>query len=220
VGEGMAIQVVVADDHQIMRAGLLSLLSGQSGIKVIGEAENGRRAVEMARELKPDVVVMDVSMPDLNGMEATRQLVGSDSTIAVIALSMHSDKRFVIGMLQAGASGYIVKDCASEELVNAIDTVAAGKKYLSPEIAGLVIDDCVSRSTGDGEKTLPQLSAREREVLQLVAEGWSTKDIAAHLYVSIKTIETHRRQIMKKLEIFNVADLTKYAIRQGFTSLH
>lgn len=216
----MAIRILVADDHQIMRAGLLSLLAGEKEITVVGEAENGRRAVEMCRELKPDIVVMDVSMPDLNGMEATRQLVGPDLTIAVIALSMYTDKRFVLGMLQAGASGYIIKDCASEELVNAIETVAAGKKYLSPEIAGLVIDDCVSRSVEKDEKILPQLSAREREVLQLVAEGWSTKDIAAHLYVSVKTIETHRRQIMKKLEIFNVANLTKYAIRQGFTSLH
>ena len=174
----------------------------------------------MAQEKKPEVVVMDVSMPDLNGMEATKQIIESLPETRVIALSMHSDKRFVIGMLRAGASGYLLKDCASQELANAILQVAGGKKYLSPEITGVVIDDVLlAGSSEEGETAASQLSPREREVLQLIAEGWSTKQIASHLYVSIKTIETHRRQIMKKLDLHNIADLTKYAVREGLTSI-
>jgi DNA-binding NarL/FixJ family response regulator len=174
----------------------------------------------MAQETEPDIVVMDVSMPDLNGIEATTQIIESVPDTRVIALSMHSDKRFVLGMLQAGAAGYLLKDCASQELANAIHQVAGGKKYLSPEITGVVIDDfLLGVSPGEALTVSSQLSAREREVLQLIAEGWSTKQIAAHLYVSVKTIETHRRQIMKKLDLHSIADLTKYAIREGLTSL-
>jgi len=216
----MTIRVMIADDHKIMLAGLRSLLEKQSGIDVVGEAENGRKAVQMAREIKPDVVVMDVSMPDLNGIEATTQINESLPETRVIALSMHSDKRFVMGMLRAGAAGYLLKDCASQELANAITQVAGGKKYLSPEITGVVIDDFLQGGSAEEDKSVTSvLSAREREVLQLIAEGWSTKQIASHLYVSIKTIETHRRQIMKKLDLHSIADLTKYAIREGLTSV-
>ena len=216
----MTIRVLIADDHKIMLAGLRSLLEKQNDIEVVGEAENGRKAVQMAQEKKPDVVVMDVSMPDLNGIEATTQIRESLPETRVIALSMHSDKRFVVGMLRAGAAGYLLKDCASQELANAIAQVAGGKKYLSPEITGVVIDDFLQGGTSEEEETMASvLSAREREVLQLIAEGWSTKQIASHLYVSIKTIETHRRQIMKKLDLHSIADLTKYAIREGLTSV-
>ena len=216
----MPIRVLIADDHKIMLAGLRSLLEKQVEFEVVGEAENGRKAVKMALETKPDVVVMDVSMPDLNGMEATTQVVDGLPETRVIALSMHSDKRFVMGMLQAGASGYLLKDCASQELANAIRQVADGKKYLSPEITGVVIDDFLKgRSSGEAATVKAVLSAREREVLQLIAEGWSTKQIASHLYVSVKTIETHRRQIMKKLDLHTIADLTKYSIREGLTSI-
>jgi two-component system response regulator NreC len=216
----MAIRVLVADDHNIMLAGLRSLLEKQENLEVVGEADNGRKALQMALEKKPDVVVMDVSMPDLNGIEATVQITERLPTTRVIALSMHSDKRFVLGMLRAGAAGYLLKDCASQELANAITQVAAGKKYLSPEITGVVIDDFLQGGNADNVDTVTAvLSAREREVLQLIAEGWSTKQIASHLYVSIKTIETHRRQIMKKLDLHTVADLTKYAIREGLTSV-
>jgi two-component system response regulator NreC len=216
----MSIRVLIADDHKIMLAGLRSLLEKQTDFDVVAEAENGRRAVQMAQETKPDVVVMDVSMPDLNGIEATMQIIESLPDTRVIALSMHSDKRFVTGMLRAGASGYLLKDCASQELATAIHQVAGGKKYLSPEITGVVIDDfLLGNSSAEVGTAKSVLSAREREVLQLIAEGWSTKQIASHLYVSIKTIETHRRQIMKKLDLHNVADLTKYAIREGFTSI-
>jgi two-component system response regulator NreC len=216
----MSIRVLIADDHKIMLAGLRSLLEKQTDFEVVGEADNGRKAVQMAQEKTPDVVVMDVSMPDLNGIEATMQIVESLPKTRVIALSMHSDKRFVMGMLRAGASGYLLKDCASQELANAIVQVAGGKKYLSPEITGVVIDDFLLGGSSEEVATAASpLSPREREVLQLIAEGWSTKQIASHLYVSIKTIETHRRQIMKKLDLHAIADLTKYAIREGLTSI-
>ena len=216
----MSIRVLIADDHKIMLAGLRSLLEKQTDFDVVGEAENGRKAVQMAQEKKPEVVVMDVSMPDLNGMEATKQIIESLPETRVIALSMHSDKRFVMGMLRVGASGYLLKDCASQELANAIHQVAMGKKYLSPDITGVIIDDFLLGGSSEEVSTAASvLSAREREVLQLIAEGWSTKQIASHLYVSIKTIETHRRQIMKKLDLHTIADLTKYAIREGLTSI-
>jgi DNA-binding NarL/FixJ family response regulator len=216
----MSIRVLIADDHKIMLAGLRSLLEKQSDVEVVGEAENGRKAVQMAQEAKPDVVVMDVSMPDLNGIEATTQIIESLPETKIIALSMHSDKRFVLGMLRAGASGYLLKDCASQELANAITQVSSNKKYLSPEITGVVIGDFIQSGVVDeGDTVASVLSAREREVLQLIAEGWSTKQIASHLYVSVKTIETHRRQIMKKLDLHTIADLTKYAIREGLTSI-
>jgi DNA-binding NarL/FixJ family response regulator len=216
----MSIRVLIADDHKIMLAGLRSLLEKQTDFDVVGEADNGRLAVKMAHEKKPDVVVMDVSMPDLNGIEATTQIIESLPETRVIALSMHSDKRFVMGMLRAGASGYLLKDCASQELANAILQVATGKKYLSPEITGVVLGDILQgKSSGEVATATSQLSPREREVLQLIAEGWSTKQIASHLYVSVKTIETHRRQIMKKLDLHSIADLTKYAIREGLTSI-
>jgi len=216
----MSIRVLIADDHKIMLAGLRSLLEKQTDFEVVGEADNGRKAVKMAQEKTPDVVVMDVSMPDLNGIEATMQIIESLPKTRVVALSMHSDKRFVMGMLRAGASGYLLKDCASQELANAIVQVAGGKKYLSPEITGVVIDDFLLGGSSEEVATAASpLSPREREVLQLIAEGWSTKQIASHLYVSIKTIETHRRQIMKKLDLHAIADLTKYAIREGLTSI-
>ena len=215
----MTIRVLIADDHTIMRAGLRSLLEKEDQIEVVAEAENGRRAVQLAVEHKPDVVVMDVSMPDLNGIEATSQVLASLPEAKVIALSMHTDKRFVMGMLRAGASGYLLKDCASQELASAIVSVASNKKYLSPDIAGVVIEDSLYGGLQEEGTVSSMISAREREVLQLIAEGWSTKQIAAHLYVSVKTIETHRRQIMKKLDLHNIADLTKYAIREGLTSV-
>jgi len=216
----MGIRVLIADDHKIMLAGLRSLLEKHTDFDVVAEAENGRKAVQLAQETKPYVVVMDVSMPDLNGIEATTQIIESLPGTRVIALSMHSDKRFVMGMLRAGASGYLLKDCASQELANAILQVASGKKYLSPEITGVVIDDFLQGGTSEEDATAAsQLSPREREVLQLIAEGWSTKQIASHLYVSIKTIETHRRKIMKKLDLHAIADLTKYAIREGLTAI-
>ncbi|MEW6220740.1 MAG: response regulator transcription factor, partial [Thermodesulfobacteriota bacterium] len=170
-------------------------------------------------EPRPEVVVMDVTMPDLNGIEATRRILASCPRTRILALSMHADKRFVTGMLQAGATGYLLKDCAAQELAGAITTVAAGQSYLSPAIAGIIIEDYLGRIPTPEAASFSVLSEREREVLQLIAEGCPTRQIAQRLFVSVKTVETHRRQIMKKLDLHSVADLTKYAVREGLTSL-
>jgi DNA-binding NarL/FixJ family response regulator len=215
----MSIKILLADDHEIMREGLKSLLEKQGDITVIGQAEDGRTTVRLARELSPDIVIMDISMPDLNGIEATRQIVSRDSRIKVIALSVHSDKRFVIEMLHAGASAYLLKDCAFNELVNAVRAVIANHSYLSPEIADVMIKDYKDILSKKPLSAFSILTNREREVLQLLAEGKTTKDIAARLNVSVKTIETYRHQIMDKLHVHSLADLTKYAIKEGLTSL-
>jgi len=213
----MSIRILLADDHKITRQGLRSLIDEQPDMEVVAEAEEGRTAVRLARELVPNVVIMDVSMPDLNGMEATRQIVAEFPNIKIIALSMHSDSLFVTEMLRSGASGYLLKDCAFEELERAIRAVMDNKTFLSPTISGVVVDDYLHRlSKADFSDSL---SDREREVLQLMAEGNSTKQIALKLHISTKTVETHRRQIMNKLDIHTVAELTKYAIRKGLTSL-
>ena len=216
----MGIRIILAEDHRITREGLVNLLQERSDMEVVGEAENGREAVKLASELSPDLVIMDVTMPDLNGIDATRIITSGSNNTKVIALSMYSDKQFVQGMIQAGASGYLLKDCAFEELVSAIRAVIQGDTYLSPGIAGIVVQDYLTKLTTDRSSADTVLTAREREVLQLIAEGNSTKEIAARLTVSVKTVETHRRQIMEKLGIFSIAELTKYAIREGLTSLH
>jgi two-component system, NarL family, response regulator NreC len=213
------ITILVVDDHEIMRQGLRALLSGQPGMSVIAEAENGRRAVVLAKQILPDIVIMDVTMPDMNGIEATRQLKAAVPATRVIALSIHSDRRYVLQMFKAGASGYLIKDCAFEELARAIRAVSEGQAYLSPGIAGTVVGEFIRGLASEDSPGLPSLSAREREVLQLLAEGKSTKEIAAILKISAKTIETHRRQVMIKLQMNSVAELTKYAIREGLTSL-
>ena len=215
----MSIRILLADDHKITRQGLRSLLDKQSDMEVVAEAEEGRTTVRLVRELLPDVVIMDVSMPDLNGMEAARQITREFGNVRIVALSMHSDSLFVTEMLKSGASGYLLKDCAFEELARAIRAVVAGKTYLSPSISGVVVDDYLHRLSKADFSGLDILTSREREVLQLLAEGKSTKQIALKLHISVKTVETHRRQIMNKLDIHTVAELTKYAIRKGLTSL-
>ena len=212
-----AIRVLLADDQQIMRQGLRALLESEKGFQVIGEAPDGRQAVKLACQLTPDVVVMDIGMPDLNGIEATRQILAKEPAVKVVALSMHAEKQFVAEMLAAGASGYLVKDCAFEQLIDAIRTVLAGRLYLIPAITGVVIEDYVQRVQKDSP--INELTDREREVLQLLAEGTSTKQIASRLNMSVKTAETHRRNIMQKLDLHSVAELTKYAIRHGLTDL-
>ncbi len=215
----MSIRILLADDHKIMREGLRTLLEKEQGIEVVAEADNGRMTAKLALKLSPDVVIMDITMPNLNGIEATRHIVAELPSIKVIALSMHSNKRFVTRILNAGASGYIMKDCALEELINAIRAVIANHVYLSPAIAGIIIKDYKGYLSMEGSFASPTLTAREREVLQLLAEGRATKQIASCLHVSVKTIETHRRKIMEKLNIYSVAELTKYAVREGLTSL-
>lgn len=214
----MTIKILLADDHRIMRDGLCALLKNEPDIEVVAEGDNGREAVEMSRKLKPNVVVMDMSMPGLNGVEATRQILALDDNVKVLVLSMHADKRFVIGALSAGASGYVLKDCAFEELVRAIHTVAMNQTYLSPSIADIVVES-YKRSQPSPNQLFSVLTPREREVLQLITEGESVKKIASILNVSAKTIETHRQHIMGKLNAHSVAELTKYAIREGLTSL-
>ena len=215
----MSIKVLLVDDHALIREGLRSLLEKQPDVQVVGEAEDGRRAHELVAELSPDIVIMDVTMPRLGGIEATRQITSEFPSVKVIALSIHSKRRFVADMLSAGAAGYILKECLFDELVQAIQAVAAGGRYLSPRITDVVVDDYVKRLSGGAESPLASLTGREREVLQLVAEGKSTKQIAVELHVSTKTIEANRRQIMEKLDMHSVADLTKYAIREGITAL-
>lgn len=215
----MTIRVLLADDHQIFRQGLRSMLAGERDIQVVGEAENGRSAVAFAGELRPDVVVMDLRMPDLNGMEATRQIVGQNAGVRVVALSAEADPRLVAETLRAGAAGFVVKQGAYEELAAAVRTVMAKKVHLSPSIAGTVVEGYVRPGGEAPLSAFERLSGREREVLQLMAEGRATKEVAATLHVSAKTVETHRRNIMEKLQIDNVAGLTKYAVREGLTAL-
>jgi len=216
----MAIKILIADDHQILRQGLRTLLEKEPDLEVVAEADNGRSTVRLARETQPEVIIMDVAMPDLNGIEATRQIISEMPKVKVIALSMYADRRFVANMLKAGASGYLLKDCASEELVRAIRAVLANKTFLSPGVTDIVVKDYVQAPLGAAEASVfTQLSNREREVLQLMAEGKSTNQIAECLHVSVKTVETHRQQMMQKLKIHSVAELTKYAIREGLTTL-
>ena len=211
-------RVLLADDHKILRQGLRTLLEQEKDIHVVGEADNGRTSVKLAGELAPDVVIMDVAMPDLNGIDATRRITESEPRTRVLALSMHSDGRYVKGMLQAGARGYILKDCAAEELTRAIRAVMADQVYVSPGVTGTIVNDYVRQLSTETDEPAT-LTPREREVLQLLAEGGSTANIAAELHLSVKTIETHRKRIMDKLSLRSIAQLTKYAIREGITTL-
>ncbi len=215
----MTIKILVADDHKIVRDGLRTLIEKENGMEVIAEAEDGRSAVKQAKKLLPDIVIMDITMPDLNGIDATRAIFEEASGVKVIALSMHSDRRFVSGMLEAGASAYLLKDSAFEELATAIRAVVANQIYLSPKIADIVVRRFVSKSASTERSAFTDLTKREREVLQLLAEGLSTKEIAGRLNLSVKTVETHRANIMDKLDIHTISELVKYAIREGLTSL-
>ena len=212
------MKILLADDHAIIRDGLATLLK-QSDHEIVGEAVDGRSAVQMALELKPDIVVMDIGMPGMNGIEATRHLIEQAAELHVIALSMHSDATYVGRMLQAGARAYLLKESAFDELEEAIDNVQRGRIFLGSKIQGVVVGDYVDRLGGKRPTSPVTLTNKEREVLQLVAEGKSTKEIAQALSITVKTVETHRHNIMNRLGIRSIAQLTKYAIRQGLTSL-
>jgi DNA-binding NarL/FixJ family response regulator len=213
------IRLILADDHKLFRLGLKQLLDKQKLIKVVGEAADGLEAATLARDLKPDIVLMDISMPQLNGIEATRRIVDADADIQVIILSMHADRRYIQESLRAGAKGYLLKDSAPEEVVRAIAKVVRGQFYLSAKINEQVISDFIRLTESEKPTPFGLLSAREREVLQLLAEGNSTRDIGDKLNISAKTVETHRQHIMDKLSMHTVAELTKYAIREGLTTL-
>ena len=211
----MKTTVLLVDDHQILRDGLRSLLQNEPDIEVVGEAKTGQEALSQTVALHPQVVIMDVAIPHLSGIETTRRIVAEAPGVKVVALSMHSDRRFVNGMLTAGACGYVLKDSAFEELALSVRTVMRGEVYLGAGIAGVVVDELVNNQPGRTRV----LTQRETEVLQLLASGKSTTEIATSLALSVKTVETHRRQVMQKLDLHSVAELTKYAIREGLTSL-
>ncbi|UCF95843.1 MAG: response regulator transcription factor [Spirochaetaceae bacterium] len=215
----MKVRILLADDHQIMREGLKALLGRLPSVQVVAEAENGIEALKLARQEKPDIIVMDIAMPDINGIEVTRQLKSELADIKIIALSMHSDRRFVSEILKAGASAYVLKQAAFEDLESAIKAVMKDRTFLSADILDSVVSDYVSQLTNSEYEAYRQLSDRERQVLQLLAEGNSTKEIAFKLHVSVKTIESHRQNIMNKLGIRTLAGLTKFAVREGLTSL-
>lgn len=215
----MKLKAIIADDHAIIQEGLKGLLE-KNGIKVVAVAENGRQAIDLAMEHEPHLIMMDISMPDMNGVEATAIIKSRLPDTKILALSIHSSKRQVDKMFEAGAVAYIIKKAAIEELMDAIETVKTGKYYLSPPLARRYLDSAGQLfSTGDEAPKFNDLSKKERHVLQLVAEGRKNRDIADKLGVTVKTIESHRRNLMKKLNIFSVAGLTKYAVKEGIVSL-
>jgi DNA-binding NarL/FixJ family response regulator len=216
----MSITVMLVDDHKMVSEVLSALLEREPDMEVVAIADNGRDAISMAREVKPDIIVMDLTMPEMNGLESCRRIMMETPESRIIVLSMHAEREYVVEALKAGAKGYIQKMSAFNTLVGAIRSVRENNGYLDPIITGIVMKDYIGHLNEPGAlKELSALSSREREVLQLITEGKSTKEVAFTLDISGKTVETHRRQIMKKLNLTNVADLTKYAIREGITSL-
>ncbi len=215
----MNLNVMIVDDHKIVCEGLCALLEKEADLQVVATANCGSMALQLAREHKPDVIVMDISMPDINGIDATRQIVSEMGNVRVLALSMESDRRFVVEALKAGAAGYVIKDSAFAELATAIRTVANNETYLGPKITELIIKDYLQRIPEEVSATFESLTQREREILQLVAAGKNSKEIALLCNVSTKTVENQRLSIMKKLDLYSIAELTKYAIRKGLTSL-
>ncbi len=210
------IRVLLADDHQLVRAGMRALIDSLPGFEVAGEAADGREVLRLVRDDGIDLVVMDLSMPGLNGLDATARIAKDHPEIRVVVLSMHTSENYVLDALRAGARGYVIKDSAPEELERALRAVAAGQRYLSPAISHFLLDDYLRLARGgDAQQAAARLTARQREILQLIAEGRSTREIAGRLSISIKTVETHRAQIMQRLDVRDVASLTRYAIRLG-----
>jgi DNA-binding NarL/FixJ family response regulator len=214
----MGSRIVLVDDHRLFRACLKSMLNKED-FQVVGEADDGRDGLRLIAKLKPQAVITDISMGGRNGIEFTRQIHRGFPDVKVLIVSMHNESRFIMESFAAGASGYLLKDSGFEEVSNALKVVLAGRKYIGPDVAEIVVGRAVAHWLSESQSQVPKISSREREVLQLVAEGKSTKEIAASLYVSIKTVETHRRQIMGRLNLPNIPQLTKFAIREGITSI-
>ena len=213
------IRIVLADDHKLMRSGLRVLLEQQQDFAVVGEASDGREAVSLVSSQKPDVLVMDIGMPNLNGIEAAAQITQNHPEISIVMLSMHSDESYVLRALKAGAKGYLLKDSAETDLIRAVHSVAEGKSFFSPAVSKVLLDDYVRKLKRSGtEDPYDLLTPREREVLQLVAEGKSNKDVAQLLNLSVYTVETHRSNIMEKLNLHGVPELILYAVRKGIIS--
>jgi DNA-binding NarL/FixJ family response regulator len=212
----MPIRVLIADDHAILREGLSSLLRKDSEFQVVGEAQDGEEALELMRKLRPDVAVLDISMPKLNGIEVCRKIQAELPSIRVVALSLHQESHILLGILKAGALGYVVKNSAFQELSTAIRAVAAGQNYVSPALSGQLIGEALKPQLG----SVMGLSERELKIVKWLSEGWTSKQMSAELGVSIKTVDTQRRQIMDRLKIDSIAELTKYALREGLTTLN
>ena len=215
----MTVRLLLADDHRIFRDGLRPLLAAHADLQVVAEAEDGEEALRLCLQHRPDVAVLDISMPGLNGLEVARRLAREAPEVRVIFLSMHSDRRYVLEALRVGAKGYLLKDAGFDELLSAVRAVHDGHVFLGDAVNEQVLRDYLSLAETGGDGALAPLSPREREVLKLLAEGGSTKEIAHELSVSVKTVETHRKAVMDKLEIRSIAELTKYAIREGLTAL-
>lgn len=210
----MKIKILLVDDHQILRDGIRNVIERNAAMEVIAEAKDGREAIKLCKQLKPNVVIMDIAMEGLNGVEATTRIVQENPETKIIALSMHSNKRFVLGMFKAGAYGYLLKDCDSEELIKAIKTVSINQKYIAQNISAVILSEFIS-----GQQEEESLTSREKEILQLIAEGQSSKDIGKILFLSSKTVDSHRKNIMDKLELHSLPELTMYAIKIGLISI-
>ena len=216
------IRVILADDHNVVRTGIRALISGDPGIEVVGDADNGRLALQLVRELKPDVALLDISMPEMNGLDAAARIARLEPRCAVVILSMHSSESYVLEALKAGAAGYLLKTASVEELRAAIHAVARGERYLSSAVSKHVIEAALRGRAADagavGQESISVLTPRQREVLQLIAEGRSTREIAARLHLSEKTVEMHRAQVKERLDIYDTAGLVRYAVRVGLIS--
>jgi len=215
----MGFKIMIVDDHAVVREGLRLLLEKEPDMEVVAEADNGAIAVQFANAFNPDVIVMDINMPDMNGIEATRRIVAENNKVKVLALSMETDRRFVVEVLQSGANGYVLKDSAFTELAVGIRIVAHGKQFLCPRISAMIIKDYLLSIPEGVSIGHTILTTQEREIIQLIADGKNTKDIAHLLGVSTKTVDNQRHNIMKKLGLYSIASLTKYAVREGLTSI-
>jgi len=215
----MSLRILIADDHTIVREGLRALIEKESDLEVVAEAENGTRAVQLARQHLPEIVVMDISMPEMNGIDATRLIVTELPDIRVLALSMETDRRFVVEILKSGATGYLLKDAAFSELATAIRAVADNQTYISHKISQMLIKEFIQKIPEEVSLTYEKLTLRERDILQLIADGKPLKEVASICNLSLRTLENQRLTLMKKLNLYSIAELTKYAIREGLTTL-